>query len=261
MSAKTTASTAPSPSPLRRAPLRALARAAYATWSLGLFVVLIALAALLAFVVPRLEWRRAVTRAIARAWLALAGLPVRLDGARSLPAGPCVLVANHASYLDGIVMQAALPTRFSFVIKREAASMPVVGLLLRRLGAQFVDRDSPSGRQRDARRVVALAEAGRSLVFFPEGTFDARVGLKPFRIGAFVAAARGGVPVVPAIIHGARRALPAGALVPRPRRLRVEVLPPVEAGGRSPRDLCEASRAGILARLGEPDLAAEDPPA
>ena len=229
-------------------------RALYATWALGSLAVMMTCAVLLAFVLPRLAWRRATTRLFAGAWLRIAGLRVRTQGLESLPEGSCVLVANHSSYLDGVLMKAVLPPRFSFVIKREAASMPVIGLLLQRIGAEFIDRHTPGGRQRDARRVVERAEQGHSLVFFPEGTFDAVVGVRRFHLGAFVAAARGGVPVVPAVIHGARRALPSGSLVPRPGRLLVEVLPPVGVGGATPEQLRDASRAAIVGRLDELDL-------
>jgi len=225
-------------------------------WALATLAVLMTFAVLLAFVLPWLSWRRASTRFFARAWLGVAGLRVSATGLETVPDGSCVLVANHSSYLDGVVMKAVLPPRFSFVIKREAASLPIVGLLLRRIGAEFIDRHTPGGRQRDARRVVERAEQGHSLVFFPEGTFDAVVGVKRFHLGAFVAAARGNVPVVPTVIHGARRALPSGSFVPRPGRLQVEVLPAV--GGRRERAdaLRDASRAAIVARLDEPDLAA-----
>ena len=235
---------------------RRAARVPYAIWALGTLAVLMTWAVLLAFVLPRLAWRRASTRFFAGAWLCLAGLRVRATGLDSLPDGSCVLVANHSSYLDGVLMKAVLPPRFSFVIKREAASMPVIGLLLQRIGAEFIDRHTPGGRQRDARRVVERAEQGHSLVFFPEGTFDAVIGVRRFHLGAFVAAARGNVPVVPAVIHGARRALPSGTWVPRPGRLLVEALPSIGGRGESPEQVRDASRAAIVARLDEPDLAA-----
>lgn len=246
----------PSPSSTAR-PLRAAARAAYGACALSLLAVLLALAILLATALPRLTWRRGSVRALARAWLAASGLRCRTLGLDSLPPGACVLVANHASYLDGIVMIAALPPRFGFVVKREASSMPLLGLLLRRLGSEFVDRHTAAGRHRDARRVVRRAEEGHSLVFFPEGTFDAVPGLKRFHIGAFVAATRGNVPVVPAVIHGARSALPSGTIIPRPQPIVVEVLTPLGGSGEAPEQLRCAARQRMLARLGEPDLARE----
>jgi 1-acyl-sn-glycerol-3-phosphate acyltransferase len=224
-------------------------------YSLSLLFLLMSVAAVVALLLPSLHWRRSSTRWLARLWLALAFLRLRVDGLEHLPEGSCVLVANHSSYLDGIVMKAGLPPRFSFVIKREATGMPVIGFLLRRIGSEFVDRHSAGGRQRDARRVMKRAEQGHSLVFFPEGTFDSVVGLKRFHIGAFVASARGGMPLVPAVIHGARRSLPNGAIVPLPGTIRIEILPSIEGAGRKPDELRDEARDVMLERLGEPDLA------
>jgi 1-acyl-sn-glycerol-3-phosphate acyltransferase len=231
-----------------------LLRLVLGIYSLSALFVLMAAAALLALLLPSLRWRRSSTRWLARLWLTLAGLRLRVTGLEHLPEGSCVLVANHSSYLDGVVMKAGLPPRFSFVIKREAADTPVLGFLLRRIGSEFVDRHSAGGRQRDARRVVKRAEQGHSLVFFPEGTFDSVVGLKRFHIGAFVASARGGMPLVPAVIHGARRSMPNGAIVPMPGTIRIEILPPIDGDGREPDELRNAARAVMLERLGEPDL-------
>jgi 1-acyl-sn-glycerol-3-phosphate acyltransferase len=236
--------------------VRRLGRAIYGSYALSLLATLMGTAAVLALVLPRLAWRRRVTHAIARFWLRAVGLRVQVTGLDSLPEGSCVLVANHSSYLDGVVLKAMLPPRFSFVVKREAASTPVLGPLLRRIGAEFVDRHSAGGRQRAARQVMKRAAQGHSLVFFPEGTFDAQPGLKRFKIGAFVAATRSNAQVVPAIIHGARRALPGDTRVPRPGRLLVELLRPIGGQGETPEALRDAARGMILERLDEPDLAA-----
>ena len=74
----------------------------------------------------------------------------------------------------------------------------------------------------------AAPRPGHALVFFPEGTFDEEPGLKRFHVGAFAAAVRGSMPVVPAVIHGARRAMPNKALLVRPGRVRVEILAPID---------------------------------
>lgn len=244
---------------MRGALLRALTTA-YGVCALAIFSLIFVLAAALALVVPRLEWRRSITHALARIALPVLGIRLVVDGLARLPPGSCVVAANHASYLDGIVMKAALPPRFSFVIKREAASMPVAGFLLKRIGSEFVDRHSEGGRRRDAMRVLRRAEQGHALVFFPEGTFDEQPGLKRFHVGAFAAASRGDMPVVPTVIHGARRAMPNRALLVRPGRVRVEILEPLEAaprGARTVDELRRETRRRIAARLEEPDLAPE----
>jgi 1-acyl-sn-glycerol-3-phosphate acyltransferase len=234
---------------------RGIFRLFYVPYALAALALLMVLAAVLALLLPSLPARRFSTHWLARAWLALALLRLRVVGCERLPPGSCVLVANHASYLDGVVMKAALPPRFSFVIKREASTMPVVGFLLRRIGSEFVDRNSAGGRQRDARRVMARAGQGHSLVFFPEGTFDSVIGLKRFHVGAFVAAARGGMPLVPSVILGTRGSMPNGAIAPHPGVIRVEILPAIESGGCGPDELRDAARAAMLARIDEPDIA------
>ena len=93
-------------------------------------------------------------------------------GCDAMPRDPCVVVANHASYIDGIVAMAALPPDFTFVIKKEMVRVPLASLLLRRLGSAFVERFDRHKGASDARRVWKLAATGQSLVFFPEGTFD-----------------------------------------------------------------------------------------
>jgi len=241
------------PRKLSHSPWRAL----YGAYALTALALTIVVAALLSVLVPKLSWRRSLTQKLARLWLWLARIRLTVRGADQLPEGSCVLVANHSSYLDGVVMKAALPPRFSFVIKREASSMPVMGFLLQRIGSEFVDRHSKGGRQRDARRVVKRAEQGHSLVFFPEGTFDAEVGLKRFHVGAFVAAARGGIPLIPAVIHGARKTLPHDTYVPIPGPVSIDILAPLSMAdcGGSAEGLRDATRALMVALLDEPDLA------
>jgi 1-acyl-sn-glycerol-3-phosphate acyltransferase len=153
---------------------------------------------------------------------------IRAVGIGTLP-HPCVVVANHESYLDGVVLVATLPADFGFVIKREMRAVPAAGWLLERIGAHFVDRKGASHGARDARRVLRHAERGEALVFFPEGTFHHRPGLLPFRNGAFAAARRAGLPLVPLIIRGTRRCLAPGTLTPWPGCIGVTVLPPLHA--------------------------------
>jgi 1-acyl-sn-glycerol-3-phosphate acyltransferase len=238
-------------------------RALLAAVTLPLFTLLLLVAAILALVLPGLAARRAVTRWLAKIALLALGLRVSSQGLGHLPDDSCVVVANHSSYLDGIIMKAVLPPRFSFVIKREAAEWPVVGLLLKRIGSQFVERGSHGARQRDARRVMRHAEEGHSLVFFPEGTFGDEPGLRRFHVGAFVAAQRANVPVVPAVIHGARRALPNGRVAPRPGRIAVEILEPLAPveGGHAAEMLRDTARRLIAGRLDEPDLMLQREPA
>ncbi|HEY6484671.1 MAG TPA: lysophospholipid acyltransferase family protein [Steroidobacteraceae bacterium] len=239
--------------------LSAALRIVYGLYATVLFCVL-AMAALVAtLLLPGVQRRRAAARASARIFLRLAGMPLVVRAVQNLPPGQCVLVANHASYLDGIVFTAALPPRFGFVIKREMTRVPLAGLLLRGLGSEFVERFNRNRSAADARRVLRTAVSGRSLVFFPEGTFTRTPGLLRFHSGAFLTAARAGCPVVPAVVYGTRLALPPSGGLPRPGRIVVEILPALTASAVSTAaaaELRDAARAAILHSLGEPDLAA-----
>ncbi len=229
----------------------------YGVYALAVGLVMMPLGTLLIIFTPGLKNRRRLARWLARVLLALLGAGPRVSGLEALPAGACVVVANHASYVDGVVLKAVLPPRFSFVIKKEARNIPVGGFMLERLGSEFVTRDNDHAGATDARRILRAAADGQALGFFPEGTFVAEPGLRPFRLGAFLTAARSGLPVVPVAISGTRKMLPSGEWLPRPARLTVKVLAPFQPAS-SDRDAATAlrdqARASILANLDEMDL-------
>ena len=107
-------------------------------------------------------------------------------------------------------------------------------------------------------------DAGRNVLFFPEGTFTAAAGMRPFRLGAFKAAAESGAPVVPIALRGTRQVLRAGDWRPRPGRVAVWIGPPMRAEGEGWRavvGLRDRVARQIAARSGEPvlDLVAGGP--
>jgi 1-acyl-sn-glycerol-3-phosphate acyltransferase len=173
---------------------------------------------------PSLRQRRVVAGTVGRAFLWLSGIAFKVEGLERLPSTPCVVVANHASYIDAIAIVAALPPDFAFVIKKEMVRVPLAGLLLRRLGSQFVERFDRHKGATDARRVLKLAGTGQSLMFFPEGTFDETRQIGKFLGGAFTIAARAQMPVVAIAIHGTRAVMPPGGLSIHRLPIRVEVL-------------------------------------
>jgi 1-acyl-sn-glycerol-3-phosphate acyltransferase len=240
------------------APFRLL----YGVYAIVLFLVLGLSTLLLLLLVPGMRRRRSVARAMSRAFFALAGMWLTVKGAEHLPEGQCVVVSNHASYLDGVVFTAALPARFAFVIKREMNGVPLAGLLLRRLGSHFVERFNRSRGATDARRVMRDAINGNSLAFFPEGTFTPTPGLLKFHTGAFTTALRAGCPIVPATVRGTRVALSPSGGLPRPGRIEVRIFTPITPATPASEDaaleLRDRARATILRDIGEPDLTCSD---
>jgi 1-acyl-sn-glycerol-3-phosphate acyltransferase len=204
---------------------------------------------------PDLARRRRIAARLIRLAARLAGICVRSVGVAA--PGTCVYVSNHASYLDGLVLLAVLPSDVAFVVKRELEHSVTLGLVLRRLGYVFVERHVVHRALSSAAELDASLNAHHSLVLFPEGTFQREPGLLPFRMGAFRAAAASGAAVIPVTLCGTRRMLPDGAFLPRPGPLEVILGEPLTAedpSWQSAVTLRRLSRAQILARAGEPDL-------
>src|SRR6202050_1504237 len=156
----------------------------------------------------------------ARMILAAAGVPVTVVGAQVLEqrakTGPWIFAPNHSSYLDILVMLAALPHDVRFVAKGEIRAMPFVSLLADRSGQFAFDRNDPQARIRQSEEVNAALRNGESVVIFPEGTFTAVAGIRPFQLGAFKAAVDAQRPICAVSVRGARQILRDKTMLPRP---------------------------------------------
>lgn len=239
--------------------IRVTIRAIWGIYAWIVFSAVVLVTLVLVAVVPGQARRDRISTATSRAAFVLSGIKTTVTGRHNLPEGFSVVVANHASYVDGPLLKGYLPAGFSFVIKGEMRDIPVAHFLLRRAGARFVERHHTGGSARDARAIVKAAKGGQSLAFFAEGTFRVEPGVDRFRPGAFVAAIRSGVPVVPVAISGTRHILPAKRWLPRPGPVHIEILPAIYPGDASfvdSKTLAEASRQRVLAVLDEPDLLA-----
>lgn len=238
--------------------ITALRDALFGLYAMTVFALCALSGLLVAVLVPGADRRARWLAGISKGIFVLTGTPVEVHGYENIPAADCIVVANHASYVDGFVLRGYLPARFSFVIKGEMRNIPLVHFVLRRAGSRFVERNDSGASTRDARQIVKAAQSGQSLAIFPEGTFQLEPGLLRLRAGAFVAAVRGSMPIVPAVISGTRHILPADRNLPRHGRIRIEFLPPVlpdHPSFGSHRELAGEVRQRLLHVLDEPDLA------
>lgn len=244
--------------PQLRRSWRAVSGILYGGYAWGLFLLLAPLTWVMVSMLPRPAWAWAASRVMARIFVRLSGTPFVVHGLDALPHDtPCVLVANHASYLDGILLLAALPRQFCFVAKRELKENLVTRLYLQRIGAEFVERFGFEQSVADVKRLLHILRCGKSLAFFPEGTFYRMPGLQPFRMGAFVMAAQAGVPVVPIVIRGSRSILRSDQWLPRRGAVSINISGPIAPQGNdwfAAIKLRDAARVEILQFCGEPEL-------
>jgi len=247
---------------LRRASGRAL-EAAYAGW----FWMAIGFAAMVAWPVAVLgrspRHARALLRRLARALLALTCLRLRVEGVAGDGTGRGrVLVFNHASYVDGLVLSAALDPVPRYVVKSELRRFAFSRLFLAGIGCLFVERFERVQSTEDARAITMALADGAEIGIFAEGTLHRMPGLLPFQLGAFRAAVEANAPVVPVVLRGTRSVLRNESWFPRRGIVRVlvgEAIDPVSIDPglsvweRSVR-LRDATRNVMLRHCGEPDL-------
>jgi 1-acyl-sn-glycerol-3-phosphate acyltransferase len=202
-----------------------------------------------------------VLRLGARAVLRATATPLRVEGLDNLAAcdRPLILVANHCSYLDVLVLMAVVPRPIAFVAKAELGRPWTTRLPLDRIGTLFVDRFDRRRALADYRRVVTAARDGRTLLFFPEGTFRPEPVLLPFQPGAFLAAVEAEREVVPIAVRGTRDILPSGTNRPRWAPVTVTIGPPItppadlESRQAAAEVLSRAARTFIAAHCGDAD--------
>jgi 1-acyl-sn-glycerol-3-phosphate acyltransferase len=123
-------------------------------------------------------------------------LGYRVSGTENIPReGGFLLASSHKSYLDPLVVGAALPRELRYFSKRELFANPFFGWLIRSFGAVPVERVGAD------RRALTLAlkilEQGEGLIVFPEGTRIRRPGVAEAKPGIGMLAVRSGVPVIP----------------------------------------------------------------
>jgi 1-acyl-sn-glycerol-3-phosphate acyltransferase len=181
----------------------------------------------------------------------------RLEGAWPETGGPFVVVANHQSLLD-IVLLSRVPREMKWVGKEELFKIPWIGLMLRLTGDIAVKRgDSESGGEAVA-KAKAYLKRGMSVMIFPEGTRSRDARLLPFKKGAFRLAIDAGVAVLPVVISGTAAGFPKGGAMVAACDAVAHLLPPIPTEGLTQADagvLRDRVRAAFVATL-PPDAVA-----
>jgi 1-acyl-sn-glycerol-3-phosphate acyltransferase len=174
-----------------------------------------------------LAWRFAKTRA--RSLCRMCGVRVHVRGLEHLGAGPYMFTPNHQSNFDIAALLGFLPGNNRFGTKRELFNEPILGTVLRTMGMIPIDRDDPAG---SIERLNLLKGEPFSVIIFPEGTRSLDGTLLPFKKGAFVAALKLQIPVVPVVCKRTSEIMPKGGYLSIvPGEVELVVLEPIPTVG------------------------------
>jgi 1-acyl-sn-glycerol-3-phosphate acyltransferase len=197
---------------------------------------------------------------LARTWYAVLWCPCwaiasiafrfRASGREYVPTnGPVLLVSNHQSHLDPVLVGIACPRQMRFLARHTLFFWPL-SWLIQSLGAVPIDRER--GGLGGIKSTLRLLRQGEAVLAFPEGTRTRDGRLQALLPGFCTLARRSGATIVPVAISGAFDAMPRGSSFPRPRPIKVAFCPPIltdEYAAFSDDELAEATATRIASGL------------
>ncbi len=165
-----------------------------------------------------------------------------------------IIVSNHQSLLDSILLVAQLKTDIKWVMKNELRKVPVFGYAAEKGGQILIDRSNHKAAYESLERARDKLAGGTSIMVLPEGTRSRTGRMGEFKKGAFWLALNLRLPVLPVTISGTREVLPPDTLDLFPGRVRMVIHEPVDIGAydESSMDRLISDVRGIIQRgLGE----------
>lgn len=167
-------------------------------------------------------------------------------------AGPCLFVANHASWLDIPVLCTVLDPVFKFIAKGELAKVPCIGTQLSGGEHILIDREDRRSQLKTFKQGIEYLKKGVPIMAFPEGQRSKDGHLMEFKGGIFAMATKTNVPIVPITLSHTHAVMPGNSLFPvQPGwgKLHVHVHDPIVATGKSEAELADLVRASFLKTL------------
>lgn len=169
-----------------------------------------------------------------------------------------MLVANHTSMTDIMLMLASVRNPFVFVGKKELVKIPLFGYFYKRT-CILVDRGNPKSRKEVFDRAQKRLNEGTSICIFPEGGVPDNLDmiLDSFKDGAFRLAIDHQIPIVPMVFYDNRKRFPYILFEGSPGKMRVKIKHFIETKGKTQNDkkeLREKTRSLILEELRDPDF-------
>jgi len=133
--------------------------------------------------------------------------------------GPVIIAANHCSNLDPVIVGCSYPKRLRYLAKSSLFKVPLLGTLIRWLGAIPVKREDAQGAASALKQLISLLESGENVLVFPEGSRSLDGKLQPLEEGVAMLSVKTNAPIIPVWVHGSFSALPKHAKMYKPCKL------------------------------------------
>jgi 1-acyl-sn-glycerol-3-phosphate acyltransferase len=162
----------------------------------------------------------------------------KVTGQENIPQdGPFIIVANHSSLLDPIILGISVKPKVIFLAAVYLFKINWLGYLLRKADSIPIYRENNINNIKSIKQALKILQQGGVLGIFPEGGIDRKKDNLPIKAGAAFLATEAGVPIVPMKIKGADKALPRGAKFFRSlNRIKVEIKKPIYCSRQSHKD-------------------------
>jgi 1-acyl-sn-glycerol-3-phosphate acyltransferase len=159
--------------------------------------------------------------------LKVIGVNVRIKGIENLPKGNCLIVSNHQSDVDPLILIAKLNKQMGFIAKKEMLKLYVVGTWMKAINCVFIDREDIRESLKAINKGIDNLEKGYSMVIFPEGTRSRSNKLGEFKKGSMKMATKASVPLVPIVLDNVFKAFEEGNGKFRATDVNMSILEPI----------------------------------
>lgn len=194
---------------------------------------------------------RRMQRKWARGLVDFWGVDVAVFGAEHMdPAVSYVVMSNHLSYADIVVLFLALPTTPGFLAKRELMRVPFLAAALRSGGHVIIDRGKRASAVEALQRAAEEIRGGKTVLVFPEGTRGDTDTIGDFKKGGFHLARDARVPILPVGVRGSRAVFPRNGFLVHSGHVEVHIgapIPSSDVGSLPVHALIDRVRADVMA--------------
>lgn len=204
-------------------------RSAWVIFAASLVTFFCSVAAIISGLInPYSRFTNGIIRFWAGSLLKISGIRLEIYGLENIkPGQPYVFMGNHQSTFDIMTCLSVIPGTARFLAKQELFRIPIFAQGMRAVGMIPVDRGNREKARKSLEKAVDEINNGVSVIIFPEGTRTRDGNIQAFKKGGFVLALKGGIPIMPMVLSGAREVMQKKDLRLHKGRIRIDFLEPV----------------------------------